>query len=62
MTTGSGISYGTGEPLEIYDLEADLGEKTNVAKEHPDVVAKIEGFMAAAHVETEHWPSLAKKK
>ena len=57
-----GVRAGTEEPLALYDLQADLGEKTNVAAEHPDVVAKIEGFMAAAHVETGHWPSLAKKK
>ncbi len=57
-----GVRAGTEEPLALYDLEADLGEKMNVAAEHPGVVAKIEGFMAAAHVETEHWPSLARKK
>jgi len=57
-----GVRFGTEEPLALYDLEADLGEKTNVAAEHPDVVKRIEGFMAAAHVETEHWPSLARKK
>ena len=56
-----GVRAGTEEPLELYNLGTDLGERTNVAAKHPDVVAKIEGFMAAAHAETEHWPSLAKR-
>jgi len=56
--TWKGIRTGTEESVELYDLEADLGEKANVAAEHPDVVKRIEAFMAAAHTETEHWPSL----
>ena len=27
--------------LELYDLEADLGETTDVSAEHPDVVARL---------------------
>ena len=26
---------------ELYDLEADIGEKNNVAKKHPDIVARL---------------------
>ena len=35
---------------ELYDLSTDLGEESNVAGEHPDVVAKLEAAMADAHV------------
>lgn len=30
---------------ELYDLEADLGERTNLAQEHPDLVAELRALM-----------------
>jgi hypothetical protein len=27
--------------LELYDLQADVGETTNVAAEHPDIVERL---------------------
>jgi arylsulfatase A-like enzyme len=32
-------------PLELYDLEKDVSEKNNVAKQHPEIVKKIEEIM-----------------
>ena len=34
-------------PIELYDLEKDIGEQRNVAKEHPAIVERIAGIMAA---------------
>jgi len=34
--------------LEIYDLESDIGETTNVAADHPDLVEKFETYMDSA--------------
>ena len=47
------IAGWTGQPKEntearLYDLEADIGEKNNVASEHPDVVAKLTALVEKA--------------
>jgi arylsulfatase A-like enzyme len=38
-----------GGPLQLYDLEADPGESTDVAGQHPDVARRMEGLMDEAH-------------
>lgn len=38
-------------PLELYDLAKDPGEANNVAADHPDIVAKIEGIMKSGRTE-----------
>ena len=44
------------EPLELYDLKTDPGEKKNVAGEHSDVVAKMEQLMKNSRSEAPEWP------
>ena len=44
------------QPLELYDLAADLSEKTNVASAHPDVITKIEAYLKTARTESPNWP------
>ncbi len=34
-------------PIELYDLRTDIGEKRNVAAQHPDVVKRIETIMGS---------------
>ena len=43
-----GIRLGQGNPLQLYDLDSDLGETTDVAQSHPQVVSQIEGLMRDA--------------
>jgi arylsulfatase A-like enzyme len=43
-------------PLELYHLKTDLGETNNVAKAHPEVVARIEAYLKTARTESERWP------
>lgn len=45
-----------GGPLELYDLKTDLGEKNDVAKQHPDVVAEMEKLFKQARTESTAWP------
>ena len=45
-----------GEPLELYDLKNDLGEKQNVAGQQSDVIAKFEEYFKSARTESTHWP------
>jgi len=42
--------------LELYDLEADLGETTDLAADHPQEVAKAREYLAQARTESEFWP------
>ncbi len=43
------------EKFELYDLGTDLAESNNVADKYPDVVAKIDSIMHAAHTPSEHF-------
>jgi arylsulfatase A-like enzyme len=46
-----------GGPLELYDLEADPGEKREVGSAHPDVVRRIETYLETARSPSERWPA-----
>ncbi|MEI7687702.1 MAG: sulfatase-like hydrolase/transferase, partial [Planctomycetota bacterium] len=50
-----------GGKLELYDLSRDLGEKSEVAADHVDVVRRIEEYLKTARTESEQWPLRAKK-
>lgn len=44
-----------GAPLELYDLSTDVGEQTDVAARHPDVVRKIEDYLKTAREDSPTW-------
>ena len=35
--------------IELYDLDADISETTNLAEKHPEIVAKLSKLMAEQH-------------
>jgi arylsulfatase A len=44
--------------LELYDLDADIGETSNVAGSNPTIVAQIEQIMTEAHTYSSYFPLL----
>lgn len=42
-------------PIEIYDLSKDLGETTNIADQHPEIVAKAKELFAASRTPSPEW-------
>ena len=36
-------------PIELYDMSQDISEQTNLASEHPDIVADMARIMKEEH-------------
>jgi arylsulfatase A len=44
------------KPLELYNLEVDPYEQHDVSASQPDVIAKIEKYLATARTDSPNWP------
>lgn len=55
------VKPGIDKEIELYDLENDMGEKNNVADQHPEIVAEIAELMKAARAESELFPLIQTK-
>ncbi len=51
-----GVRPKQGRATELYDLATDLGEETNLAAKHPDVVSKIDKLFETARTDSPQWP------
>jgi arylsulfatase A-like enzyme len=56
MSDWKGVRLGRERPLELYDLGSDIGEQSNVAGKHPEVVRRMEQILAGARTESADWP------
>jgi hypothetical protein len=51
-----GIRLGQGSKIQLYDLNTDIGEETDVADLHPEIVQQIEKIMQTAVAPSERYP------
>lgn len=49
-------------PVELYHLPSDVGEETDVAAKHPELVERAKRYFAAAHTPSEFWAFGPRKK
>jgi arylsulfatase A-like enzyme len=57
MGKWKGVRPGKGKPVELYDVEADLSEKNNLAASNPDVLRRITQLMKQARTEHPDFPA-----
>ena len=43
------------QPVELYDLDRDIGEVHDIASENPEIVARLTGYIDSARSESEDW-------
>jgi arylsulfatase len=48
--------HGVDEPIELYDLAPDVGEKNDVSGDNPEIVARIEDIMVNGRTPSELFP------
>jgi arylsulfatase len=53
---------GVEKPIELYNLEDDIGENRNVTVNHPEIVAKIQEILQTARTKSELFPLVKNKK
>jgi arylsulfatase A-like enzyme len=50
-------TQGRDAPLALYDLEKDIGETQDVAKDHPKIAKILEDYLNSARSELSTWPA-----
>ncbi len=50
-----GVEQPYGSPIQLFDLSSDLGETTNVAAQHPDLVERVKQVFATANTPSDIW-------
>jgi arylsulfatase A-like enzyme len=50
------LRLGMEKTVELYNLKNDLGEKIDVAAQHVDILAKMEGYLKSGRTESPDWP------
>ncbi len=45
------VRHQPGTPVELFDLASDLGEQHDVAREHQDILSRVEAILVQAHTD-----------
>jgi len=56
------IRHGPRQALELYDLETDASEETNLAEAQPEIVAEFQEYLETARTPSEIWPLAYRKR
>jgi arylsulfatase A-like enzyme len=62
MGRWKGVRHGLEEPLELYDLPADIGEAKDIASNHSEVVRSMETFLRGCRTESPEYPSQRRRQ
>lgn len=49
-------------PTQLFNLSNDIGEQSNVADQHPEIVSRMEAMMAEAHEDHPNWQPRGRPK
>ncbi len=55
MDQWKAVRNGRNAPIELYNLDADLGESTDIAADHPELIARAEALFQESRTPSEHW-------
>lgn len=50
------VRYDINSPIELYDLDNDISETTNIAIQHPEINKKVEQIFVEEREENIHFP------
>jgi arylsulfatase A-like enzyme len=56
MGDWKGVRLNPGQPVELYDLKTDMGEKNDIAAQHPEVVQKVDALMKSSRTDSTEFP------
>jgi arylsulfatase A len=56
MGNWKAVRHGVAEPIELYDLATDIGERHDIAHDNQEIVAQIESIMRNARTPSELFP------
>ena len=63
MGNYKGVRRNVNQPVELYDVTADIGERNNLAAANPGLVKKVLAAFEESHTPSPHWkPRVPRKK